>query len=211
MSFTINTLNVSPKSSALKGLTLIKDAAFYMIMGFLIMSIALFSVIPVVFVPNPLRIPATIFSSVIAVALVLIGAVIALIGVYVKLLPGASVLANYNDKYSTPASLLKIGYLWGLILIVIGVITLIAIIGAFLMIIGLILLFIGKIGLIILMFRLSDGFNVSTFMIAGVLFILGLFISILDIMAWIIVYIGSKECIERLRTRLEYIPAPPPI
>ena len=198
----------SSRKRAKEGLGLIKDAALYMIIGALLMGTAIISIFPATISPSPLKIPAILFSSIITIAAILIGAIIALLGVYIRLLPGASSLADYSERYSTAASLIKIGYLWGLILILVGIITLVVIVGIFFVIIGFILLFIGKIGLIILMFKLNDEFRDSKFLIAGILFILGIFVSLLDLIGWILVYIGAGEAIKRLEATVE-IPPPP--
>lgn len=196
------------RKRAKEGLSLIRDAALYMIIGSLLMGTAVISLLPAAISSSPLKTPAILFSSIIAIVTVFIGAIIALLGVYIKLLPGASSLADYSERYSTAASLIKIGYLWGLILIIIGIITLAVVIGAFFIIIGYILLFIGKIGLIILVFKLNDEFSDSKFLIAGILFILGIFVSLLDLIGWILVYIGAGEAIKRLEATVE-IPPPP--
>ena len=197
------------RKRAKEGLSLIRDAAFYMMIGALLIGIAVISILPATISPSPLKIPAILFSSIITIATIFIGAIITLLGVYVKLLPGASSLADYSERYSTAASLIKIGYLGGLILIIVGIITLIAIIGASFIITGFILLFIGKIGLIILMFKLNDEFDDSKFLIAGILFILGIFVSLLDLIGWILVYIGAGEVIERLEVAVKTPPPPP--
>ncbi len=197
-----------PRKKAKEGLRLIRDAAFYMILGALLIGISVINILPAIFSPDIVKVPAIISSSIITIGAMIAGAIIALLGVYNKLLPGASSLADYSERYSTPASLIKIGYLGGLISLIVGIATIVIIIGALFILIGALLMFIGEIGLIILMFKLNDEFGNSKFLIAGILFILGLFIQLLDLIGWILVYIGAGETIEKLETIIW--PPPPP-
>lgn len=188
---------------------MIRDAAFYMIIGTILVGISYFSLIPTVLTPGRFKFPAILASlSLITAVVAIIGVIIMVIGIYTKFLPGTSSLAQYSEKYSTPASLIKVGYLWGLILLVIGIITLIIIIGFFLMIIGIILLLIGKIGLIILTFKLNDEFKISYFLYAGILFIIGFFIPLLDFISWILIYVGTGESIKKIKASVEMPPYP---
>lgn len=197
------------KRKAVEGLHMIRDAAFYMIIGTILVGISYFSLTPIVLIPSYFKFPAILTSlSLITVVVALIGVIIMVIGIYMKFLPGTSSLAKYSEKYSTPASLIKIGYLWGLILLVIGIITLIIIIGLFLVIVGGVLLLIGKIGLIMLMFRLNDEFRISHFLYAGILFIIGILIPLLDFISWILIYVGTGEAINKIKTLAEPPPYP---
>jgi len=211
MAFEENMPIWSSRASLIEGLSMIKDAALLMIIAALLISFTKFNVLPLAFAPHNIRDPLTAFSSITTIILILVGAVIALLGVLEKLVPGASSLASYSNRYSTAASLIKTGYLGGLIAIIFGIFTLFILVGIVLLLVGLILLFIGKIGLIILMFSLNDEFQESKILLAGILFILGIFVSILDIIAWILVYLGASELIERIRsTRIWKREIPPP-
>jgi len=140
--------------------------------------------------------------AVMAVA-ALAGLVLGLVSTYGYLLPAASDFAEYDSsKYGTVATLLKVGYLGGIIAILGGVGLIILavaaklvgflITGIIVIVIGLILFFIGLIGLILLMFKLREDTGDDMFLIAGILFIVGIFVNILTIVAWILVYVAAK-------------------
>jgi len=95
-------------------------------------------------------------SSPAGVVAELVGLIIGLVAIYAYLRPGAIVMGRADQKYSTASKLINIGYLWGLLLIIIGIPLALIIIGFFLLIAGVILLIIGKIGTIILEFNLYD-------------------------------------------------------
>jgi len=86
----------------------------------------------------------------------LIGLVIALVAIYAYLRPGALELSKADQRYSTASKLIDIGYLWGLILLIIGLPLALIIIGIPMLIAGIILLVLGKVGAIILEFNLYD-------------------------------------------------------
>lgn len=219
---------------ARKGLMYIREASLYLIIGSLLVSIAIAMLLFIgyssafsfssaeeyglhslknnmlfaypTYSMNPLGAIISSFWVIVAVIILFVGAIIALIGIYGKLLPGAKALAQYNPSlYGTPETLIRIGYLWGVIILLIGALTLIIIIGIFLMIIAYILLFVGNIGLIILMFRLNDDFNESMFMIAGIMFIIAIFVSLADFIGWILVYAGSQSAIEKVNERIKQL------
>jgi len=136
-------------------------------------------------------------GSFVAVIAELAGAVIALIAFYSYLRPGALTLRDADQRYSTAATLIDIGYFWGLLLIIIGIPLLLVLVGVVLLVIGLILLLIGQIGVIILAFNLHDAEKNTLYLVAGVLFIIGIFVRLLTPVAWILMYIALGESITR--------------
>jgi len=136
----------------------------------------------------------------------LAGAVIALIAFYSYLRPGALTLREADQRYSTAATLIDIGYFWGLLLIIIGIPLLLVLIGAALLVIGVILLLIGQIGVTILAFNLYDAEKNTLYLVAGILFIVGIFVELLTPVAWILMYVALGESIAR---RTLPTPAPP--
>jgi len=70
----------------------------------------------------------------------LIGLVIAFVAIYAYLRPGALELSKADQRYSTASKLIDIGYLWGLILLIIGLPLALIIIGIPMLIAGAILL-----------------------------------------------------------------------
>jgi len=145
-------------------------------------------------------------GSFVAAIVELAGAVIALIAFYSYLRPGALALREADQRYSTAATLIDIGYFWGLLLIIIGIPLILVLIGVVLLIIGRILLFIGQIGVVILAFNLHDAEKNTLYLVAGVLFITGIFVRLLTPIAWILMYVALGESIAKHTSPM---PAPP--
>ncbi|MEO3993597.1 MAG: DUF973 family protein, partial [Desulfurococcaceae archaeon TW002] len=133
--------------------------------------------------------------------LVIIGAIIALIGFYFKFIPGVRDLAKANPEFSTASLLIRIGYIWGLILIIVGIILTIFVVGIFMLVVGLILLFIGFVGIIVLCFKLKDVYQNSLYLAAGIFFILSIFITLAGLIGWILTYIALGDTIRKLQTQ----------
>lgn len=136
----------------------------------------------------------------IGLAILVIGVILALIGLYGKFIPGLSELARANPEFSTASSLIKIGYVWGLVLLLVGAILTLLVIGIFIAFIGLILLVIGYVGMIILCFKLNDAYQNTLYLVAGILFILSIFIPILGVVAWILIYVALGDTIRKTQT-----------
>jgi len=142
----------------------------------------------------------------VAVIAGVIGALLWLYGFYGKFIPGVEQLRKARPEYSTAASLIRIGYIWGLILIIVGVILAIILIGIFLVVIGYILLILGYIGMIILCFNLNSSEGNSLYLVAGILFIIGIIIPLLIFIAYILLYVALGDS---LRKYSSMQPAPP--
>ncbi len=134
------------------------------------------------------------------VVLIIVGVIIALIGLYREFIPGVKNLADIYPEFSTAAKLIRIGYIGGLILLLIGAILTLVLIGLLIIVIGLILVFLGTIGVIILCFKLKDKYQDTLYLVAGVLFIIGLFIPILAVIAWILLYAGLGSTVRKLQS-----------
>ena len=134
------------------------------------------------------------------VIVALVGFILALIAVYGKLLPSAEDFTKYSHEFSTPSTLIKIGYIVGLIVGIVGVLTLIFIIGFFLLIVAWIFLILGKIGLAMLCFKINDKLKSGIFIAAGILFILSLIppMQILSFIGWILAYIECSSLLGRV-------------
>ncbi len=142
---------------------------------------------------------AALSGLVLGIALIVVGAIIALIGFYTDFIPGTGSLAQVNPEFSTASSLIRIGYLWGLILSLVGAILTLLIVGIFILIIGFVFLLIGFIGIIILCFKLNDEYSNALYLIAGIFFILNIFLGFLGIVAWILLYVALGETIKKLQ------------
>lgn len=203
-------LSSSSSQSLINGLTKLKDASSRMIIATALVGISLtlflMSIIPIlVSAPTGLR---TSFSSlftlfglapILAFILLISGAILALTAVYGKLIPSSKDLSNYDPELASAAMLIKIGYAWGFILAIVGVLTLAIVVGIVLIILALIFLIVGAIGLIIMLFKLNSSLKETMFIIAGVLFIIGMFLPIVDFIGWILVYVGANSILIRLR------------
>ena len=134
------------------------------------------------------------------VIVALVGFILALIAVYGKLLPSAEDFTKYSREFSTSSTLIKIGYIVGLIVGIVGVLTLIFVVGFFLLIVAWIFLILGKIGLAMLCFKINDKLKSGIFIAAGILFILSLIppMQILSFIGWILAYIECGSLIGRV-------------
>ncbi|MCD6301673.1 MAG: DUF973 family protein [Staphylothermus sp.] len=220
----------------IEGLRMIKNGALYVLLGSLIISItfvALIFILPLGIIstqPKGFQVPPIphiigsigleigiplfhltalgVFSILALVILALLGAGLSLYGLYGKVIPGAERLATADSRYSTAHSLLKIGYLGGLILLIIGYLTLIIVIGIFLIFLAMVFLLLGKVGMALITFKLNEDYDESTMLIAGILFIIGIFIPPAELIAWILVYIGIDSVIRKAETRIQQFQPP---
>lgn len=139
----------------------------------------------------------------------LIGAILGLASLFAFLLPAFSHMKEYDrSKFGTPSTLLKVGYGGGFALMFIAMIVMIA--AAYARSVGMIfggmalfgiagiLMFIGLIGMIMGTFRLKGVTQEGLFTAAGVLFIIGIFISILTFIAWILIYVAAGRALSRI-------------
>ena len=209
----------------------IRSGTLIIIVGSLLRSIGGMMLIPSILegFTDPQLIVHVIFRGIFAVALSFIGFIVFLIGLYIGLVPGVKKLSKVDDRFSTASTLIRIGYVWGVILLAIGIIVafagLIAVIshgrqfavgalatlvaGAIMAVVSLILMFLGYIGIMILVFGLNDVEHNSLYLVAGILFIIGIFISFARAVAWILMYIALGKSIERYKAPPQQLaPAP---
>jgi hypothetical protein len=93
---------------------------------------------------------------------------VVVVAVYGHLLPSAKQFASWRPgEFSTASKLIRIGFVWGVVILIIALALTLTIVLAFvgiaLGIIGGILFLIGKVGIIILFFKLRDAFNSTLF------------------------------------------------
>ena len=148
----------------------------------------------------------------IALILVLTALVISLIAIFGYVVPAFSLLREYDPgEYGTPAALVKVGYVGGLVVVALGVLLLfigaLGGLGAFtltglpVVVVGAILLIIGYIGLLIGLFKFRSTTSEELFLAAAILMIIGLFIKILELVGWILVFIAAGSPLKRVQTR----------
>ena len=138
------------------------------------------------------------------IVVVIVGAIIALVGLWGYFVPGVRKLAEINPEFSTSATLIRVGLFYGLILLLIGALLIVFIVGIPIVFIGVILIIIGYIGLIILSFKLNDVEKNALYLAAGILFIIAIFVSLAAFVAWILLYVALGDSIKKARQ------APPP-
>ncbi len=166
-----------------------------------------------------------ILGGVGVLAAAIVGALLGLVALFAFLIPAFSHLKNADPSmFGTPATLVKIGYAVGFVLFIIGIGLIITVIttknpsmvlgGLGLLALATIFLLIGLVGVAIGMFKLKDKTGESLFLVAGILFIIGIFIGILQFIAWILVFVGANSAINKLSTMPPqpqgYVASPPP-
>ncbi|MEM1745956.1 MAG: hypothetical protein QXZ45_03895 [Candidatus Nezhaarchaeales archaeon] len=65
------------------------------------------------------------------------------------------------------------------------------------MIVGYILLILGYVGVIILCFKLNEVEQNTLYLVAGIMFIIAIFISIVGFVAWILLYVALGDSIRK--------------
>lgn len=171
--------------------------------------------------------PVVVATLMVVGVLILASIIIGFIGFFFKFIPGVSKLSKADPAYSTPATLIKIGYIVGLLLVLIALLVItsmiisvaysgisrpgqiIGLLFASLVLfgIGAVFGFIGFIGLIILCFNLDEKEKITGYKIAGILIIIGsvlsfityvnYFATILLFIAHIMLYFALGESIEK--------------
>lgn len=170
--------------SLINGLIKLKSAASHMTLASMLFSMSL------------LRL-ASRFDEVLALAAIsleraegytvglmfpaIVGGIITLVAIYRKLIPSVKNLSECIHELSLATKLIKIGYYGSLIFVAIGILTLITLVEITIFLITLIFVTIGSIGLIIVVFRLSSSLKGTLFKIAGILFTVGVLISIIGL------------------------------
>ena len=163
----------------------------------------------------------------ISLAVIALAALLAIIAVYGYLVPSAKGFASWRPtEFSTPSTLISVGYVWGLIIFIIGLVIIgiglsmaahrgpggasLILAGVAIVIVGGILGLIGRVGLVIMFFKLKDVFNSSTFLVVAILEIIGLIVSlipyamavagVLGLVEWILVYTETDSIRSRIET-----------
>ena len=148
-------------------------------------------------------------SAISLLGVVIAGVVLGLVAIYLYLVPAFREFEKFSSEdFGTASTMVRVGYVWGLILLLIGLVVLvigaaasssgIIILGALGLVVGIVLLIIGEIGMIMGMFNLNSVLRESMFLVAGILFIVSIFAGILGFIAWIFVYIGADNQFKKL-------------
>ncbi len=211
-----------------RGLGKLKNAALINIISMILLGASWTLLLPILMNPSLFTSRAAaavtaLGTLMISVAVVIVGAILSLISIFAFLVPAFSSLREYNpSRFGTPSKMIKVGYVGGFILIVIAAIIFLAsiagaasrgataahlvfggaIVTLALGVIGAILLFIGQIGVIVGMFRLNDELHKTSLLVAGILFIIGIFLGWLNFIGWILVFVGARSALNELRSKL---------
>jgi len=111
--------------------------------------------------------------------------------------PASETLSPVSPEFKTPCSLIKTGYYYGVLILLVGIPLALIVVGLPLIIIGVILVIIGKIEMIILSLRLNDREKNPIYIIAGILFTLSIILPLASAIAWILLYIGLNNTISK--------------
>ncbi len=189
------------RENVLTALGKLRMASLLLIIATLIIAISSLSLSITMFTFNILNILVTAIGLLIAI---LISLILIIVAVYAFLLPSAKRFAEWKStEFSTASKLLRIGYIWGITILILALLIIIAggvsmnigvvFGGIAIAVIGGILFLIGYIGNIIYFFKLRDAFNSTIFLVAAILLILGIFITISQFIAWILAFIETKS------------------
>lgn len=189
------------REEVLAALGKLRTASLLLVIATLITAASSLSLLTTLFTFN---IVAMLAMGAGVLAAILVGLILIIVGVYAFLLPSAKQFATWRPaEFSTASKLLRIGYIWGiaililaLLVIIAGAVSLnlgIAFGGLAIAIIGGILFLIGYIGNIVYFFKLKDVFNSSIFLVAAILLIIGIFIGITQFIAWILAFVETRS------------------
>lgn len=200
------------KEVAIEGLSKLRTGALMLIIAALMVgagvTIAIFATLGGLMTGG---LAGLLAGQLFALAATLVGVILMLVALFAFVIPGSSRLASWNTEFSTPSKLIKVGLAGGLILMLIALLISIAgasayslgaiMGGAALMVIAGIMTFVGYIGIILLAFRLNRVFDESLFMVAGILFIVSIFVGILMFVAWALMFVGLGSAINKLKAK----------
>ena len=203
---------VTSQSPLVEAFESMRRGALYLIIAWLLIGLGLMSVIASFFTSLSLGFHGGggLLGSLVALVIVLvIGVIIALIGLWGNFIPGVKRLAEVRPKFKTSATVIRVGLFYGLILILIGALLAFVLIGIPIMIIGAILVLLGDIGLIILSFKLNETEKNALYLATGILFIISIFVGLAGFIAWILLYIALGESAKKAK-QAPLTPAPTP-
>ncbi|MCS7112033.1 MAG: DUF973 family protein [Ignisphaera sp.] len=208
------TLNSKQREEIVAALSKLRIASLLQIIATLIIAASSLSLLGAAFLLSTMEVPIARIGVFIGVFMaILVGLVMIIVAVYAFLLPSAKQLAKWKPaEFSTASKLLRIGYIWGAAILILALLLIIAgaisinlgtvIGGLAVAIIGGILFLLGYIGNIVYFFKLRDTFNSTTFLVAAILLIIGIFIHLLQFIAWILAFIEARNIEGRISSGL---------
>ncbi|MCS7121332.1 MAG: DUF973 family protein [Archaeoglobaceae archaeon] len=128
--------------------------------------------------------------------LLIVGAIVILLGFYAKFIPGVSELARADASYSIASKLVRVGYVWGLVLIIVGAVLSLLLLGIPIFFLGILFLIVGFIGIVLLSFNLYSRERNTLYFVAAILFIVSIFVPVMGFLAWILLYAALGKTIK---------------
>jgi len=172
----------------------------YIIASLLLGSSLLWGFIRFMIVRRALSI-SSISASILILIMGLAGCLILLIAVFLYLMDSMNGFSEFNVRYSTSSSMVKVGYLGACLMFIIGFLVslIIPLISLILIFFGIMLLVVGRIGFAYLLTKINSDFKESAFLISAIIYIVGILLPPVDFIASIILFIASNSMLSRLK------------
>ncbi|MCS7368695.1 MAG: hypothetical protein NDF57_03205 [archaeon GBS-70-058] len=172
----------------------------YIIASLLLGSSLLWGFIRFMIVRRALSI-SSISASILILIMGLAGCLILLIAVFLYLMDSMNGFSEFNVRYSTSSSMVKVGYLGACLMFIIGFLVslIFPLISLILIFFGIMLLVVGRIGFAYLLTKINSDFKESAFLISAIIYIVGILLPPVDFIASIILFIASNSMLSRLK------------
>jgi len=172
----------------------------YIIASLLLGSSLLWGFIRFIIVRRALNIPL-ISASILILIMGLAGCLILLIAVFLYLMDSMNGFSEFNVRYSTSSSMVKVGYLGACLMFIIGFLVslILPLISLILIFFGILLLVVGRIGFAYLLTKINSDFKEYAFLISAIIYIVGILLPPVDFIASIILFIASNSMLSRLK------------
>ncbi|MCR6669232.1 MAG: hypothetical protein NDF51_04470 [archaeon YNP-WB-040] len=201
MSVGFDAINDLEKGSLIRGFKGLRNYSLLYIVASLLLGFSLFlGFMRFMMVRRAFNIPL-LSESILFLIMGLAGSLILLVAIFVYLMDSMSGFSEFNARYSTSSSMVKIGYLGACLMFIIGFVVrwILPLIGLILIFLGVLLLIVGKIGFVSLLVKLNGDFKESAFLISAVIYVVGILLPPLDFVASIILFIASDSMLSRVK------------
>lgn len=196
-----------PRDISVIAFNKMRQGLLFILIGWLLFGLSLMLVFMGIFMaagawtgpPSRWVFAPLIGGFILALIVLIVGGILSLYGFYLRFIPGVSDLSLVHPEYSTASKLIKVGYVGGLTIVLVGVILLpfIPPMGFGLFALGLILLVLGHVGMVVLCLKLNNVERDSLYLISGILFIVSIFVPILIVVSIILLYIALGDSIRK--------------
>ncbi|MEM1982734.1 MAG: hypothetical protein QXD94_05095 [Sulfolobales archaeon] len=196
-----------PRDISVIAFNKMRQGLLFILIGWLLLGLSLMLVFMGIFMtvgawtspPSRWVFAPLIGGFILGLIALIVGGVLSLFGFYLRFIPGVSDLSFVSHEYSTASKLIKVGYVGGLTIVLVGAVLLpfIPPMGFGLFALGLILLVLGHIGMVVLCLKLNNVEGDSLYLISGILFIVSIFVPILIVVSVILLYIALGDSIRK--------------